>query len=142
MKRQVYVPFFLLKNGQIPEEAVDLSKQTQLGIQIGKEEDNFYNKLQVIQIPEKQFINYRKKVHLGYIQSIEYVDEFFAFDKSTKLELIYPCGKRINPKPRIKEKHMLSYKERLSDKGEYFFFITTIIDGNVKNLAEGFFEVI
>lgn len=141
MKRQIYVPFFLMEHEKLPEEAVLLSKNTQLGIQIGKKEDCLYEKVLVIEIPEKQVLNYRKQVSSGFIQSIEYLDEFCVFDDSTKLELIFPCGKNSTLKPRIKERHMLSYKERFYDKGNYFFSITTNIDGHIKNLTEGFFEV-
>jgi hypothetical protein len=142
MKRQIYVPFFLIKDGKMPEEAVFLSRSTQLGVQMGKEKDQLHTKVCVIEIPEKQALSYRKQVFSGFIQSIEYLDEFYIFDKTTHLELKFPCGKANTPKPRIKERHMLSYKERFYDKGEYTFSITTKIDGKMHNLAEGLFEVI
>jgi hypothetical protein len=142
MKRQIYVPFSLIKDGKMPEEAVSLSQSTQLGVQMGKEEDHLYAEVCVIEIPEKRVLSYRKQVSSGFIQPIEYLDEFCVFDKTTQLELRFPCGKTNTPKPRIKERHMLSYKERFYDKGEYVFSITTKIDGKIENLTEGLFEVI
>lgn len=142
MKRQIYVPFSLLENGQIPEKAISLSKETHLGIQLGNEHKVLCTEIQVIEIPERRILGYREEVRSGFIQTIEYLDEFCVFDKNTKLELTTPCGKVEKLKPRIKERHSLSYRERLYDKGDYSFLLTTIIDNSDNNLAEGYFKVI
>lgn len=128
-----------MKNGTVPEEAVVLSRDTQLGIQIGKKENPLCEEIRVIEIPEKRFITYHTHVSAGFIQSIEYINEFIIFNKDTKFELKTPCGKVDTPKPRIRERHMISYKQRVYDKGQYLFLITNS-DG--KELEKGTFEVI
>ena len=45
-------------------------------------------------------------------------------------------------KPRIKERHVLQYRERFYDEGSYSFLITSVVEKEEKILAEGFFEVI
>lgn len=142
MKRQIYVPFSLMRHGEIPKNAISLSKETHLGIQLGNEQKVLCTKIQVIEIPEKQVLGYHKQVFSGFIQSIDYLDEFFVFDKTTQLQLISPCGQVSTPKPRIKERHMLSYRERLYDEGKYLFSIVTTVNEETRNLTEGMFEVI
>ena len=142
MKRQIYVPFPLLENGQIPENAILLSRETKLGIQVGDEEDSRYSVIQVIEIPQSRGVAYHKQVRSGFIQSFDYVDEFSIFDESTQLDLKLPNGNVKTLKPRIKERHVLMYRERLYDEGSYSFTITGIVEKEKKVLAEGFFEVI
>lgn len=142
MKRQIYVPFSLLENGQIPEKAILLSNETKLGIQIGDKEDSRYSVIEVIEIPESRGIAYHKQVHSGFIQSFDYVDEFSIFDENTQLRLKFPKGIMKTLKPRIKERHVLKYRERLYDEGSYSFTIIGIIEKEKKILAEGFFEVL
>jgi hypothetical protein len=142
MKRQVYVPFSLLENGKIPEKAVLLSRETKLGIQVGDKDDSGYGAIQVIEIPERQGVSYHKQVNSGFIQSFDYLDEFSIFDKSTQLDLKLPDGNVKTLKPRIKERHVLKYRERLYDEGSYSFSITSVVEKEEKILVEGFFEVI
>jgi len=142
MKRQIYVPFPLLENGQIPEKAIFLSRETKLGIQVGDEADCRYDLIQVIEIPERQDVSYREQVRSGFIQSFDYLDEFFIFDETTQLDLKFPNGNMKTLKPRIKERHVLKYRERLYDKGSYSFSITSVVEKEEKILVEGFFEVV
>jgi hypothetical protein len=142
MKRQIYVPFLFLENGQIPEEAILLSKETRLGIQVGDEADRRYDAIQVIEIPESRGVAYHEKVRSGFIQSFDCLDEFSIFDENTQLRLKLPEGTIKTLKPRIKERHVLKYRERLYDKGSYSFSITSLVEKEEKILAEGFFEVI
>ena len=142
MKRQIYVPFPLLENGQIPEKAILLSRETKLGIQVGDEEDSRYGAIQVIEIPEGRGVSYYKQVRSGFIQSFDYLDEFFIFDETTQLNLKFPDGNVKTLKPRIKERHVLQYRERFYDEGSYSFLITSVVEKEEKILAEGFFEVI
>jgi hypothetical protein len=142
MKRQIYVPFLLLENEQIPKEAILLSQNTQLGIQLGEKDKPLSDKVSVIEIPENRGIRFNKQVRSGFIQSIDYIDEYFSFKETTKLELTFPCGDKTYLKPRIKEKHLLLYRERFYDKGYYSFSISDPTCGGDGILIEGLFEVV
>lgn len=142
MKRQIYVPFLLLENGQIPKEAILLSKNTHLGIQIGLEDDITHDKIAVIEIPEINSIKYHKKLKHGFIQSFDYLNEYCILSKNINFYLTSPSGDIDILKPRIKERHILIYRQRLYEKGEYYFTINYEYEENAKTLAEGFFEVI
>lgn len=142
MKRQIYVPFHLLENGQIPTKAIIFSKETMLGIQVGEIDSPKCNNIEVVEIPESCELKYRTTVRCGFIQSFDYVNEFVVFDDSTKLCLKSPDGQTTELKPRIKERHVLKYNDRPYEKGNYSFMILHTIDGQETILVDGVFEVV
>lgn len=141
MKRQIYVPFLLLENGQIPKKAIIMSQETQLGIQIGEEVD-LCDEVKVISIPEIHNLAYHSQVKSGFIQSIDYINEFCNFNRNTILEITTPVKRKENIKPRIRETHALIFRERLYEKGKYSFQITNLLNSGPSVLTNGFFEVV
>lgn len=123
MKRQVYVPFSMMKDGNIPQEAVSLSKDTQLPVMTGQEEDGFGEIIAVVNIPETVALNYKESVKYGFIQVFDYTNEYVDLGHNTCLIVNSPRGKKINITPKVREKHILRYRHRFYEEGKHFFII-------------------
>lgn len=124
MKRFIYVPEKLIgTNNEIPKKAIDLSNETHLQIRLGSVEDELnISEIDIISIPEITVLDYQKKIEEGYIQSIDYTNEFIDFDKK------YYCKVKNKEKellfnPRLVEKHCLKFRFRIFSTGIYYFDI-------------------
>ncbi len=140
MKRLIHVPVSLCIDEKIPEEALELAKETQLAIRVGTEED-LETDISVIQIPEKNAIDYKKTVEAGFVQSIDYTNEFIVFPKNLKCVVVQADNPdtQIELKPRLKESHVVKYRDRFNKVGIYNFSLSSPSHGIIQ---EGTFEVL
>jgi hypothetical protein len=140
MKRLVHVPLYLYIDEKIPEEALELAKETQLPVRIGSEEDSETD-ICVVQIPEKHAIDYKKIVEVGFIQPIDYTNEFIVFPKDLKCTVIQDGDPSIQIEltPRLKESHVVKYRDRFNKVGTYNFVLSSLSHGIIQ---EGKFEVV
>jgi hypothetical protein len=132
MKRFVCVPESMSKSG-IPEEAELLSKGSQLPIKISAD----HNDICIDSFPETLELDWVKKVDSGYIYWLDITDEYNYFSENTVVKFFF-LEKEETHKPLIRESHMLKFRIRVYDKGDYKF---NVIDAD-NVLHEGFFEVI
>ena len=141
MKRFIYVPKNLIgTNNEIPKKAIDLSNQTHLQLRLGSAEDEInLSDIDIISIPEKIFLDYQKKVEEGYIQSIDYTNEFIDFNKNYFCK-IKNKEKELTFNPRLVEKHCLKFRFRIFSIGQYYFDI--IDENNNVVVSDEFFEVV
>jgi hypothetical protein len=143
MKRLVYVPFFALQDGEIPQNALELAKETRLAIRVGEEGENGESDVCVVQVPEKNKIDFKSTVKVGFIQSIDYTNEFIVFPNDLKCEVtkngVFGSSDSIFLTPILRESHIVKYRDRFSEAGVYDFSISTSADGV---LCKGSFEVL
>jgi len=139
MKRLIHVPASLYIDEKIPEEALALAKETQLPVRIGTEEDSETD-ICVVQIPEKHAIDYKKIVEVGFIQPIDYTNEFIVFPKDLKCVVNQDgaTGTQIELTPKLKESHVVKYRDRFNEIGIYSFVVSSSLHGVIQ---EGKFEV-
>jgi hypothetical protein len=139
MKRLIHVPLSLYVDEKIPEEALELAKETQLAIRVGTEED-LETYISVVQIPEKHAIDYKKIVETGFIQSIDYTNEFVMFTRDLKCIVIQDDNPdtQIELIPKLKESHVVKYRDRFNKAGIYNFSLSLPAYGVIQ---EGKFEV-
>lgn len=139
MKRLIHVPASLYIDEKIPEEALALAKETQLSIRIGTEEDSETD-ICVVQIPEKHAIDYKKIVEVGFIQPIDYTNEFIVFPKDLKCVVSQDGATNIQIEltPKLKESHVVKYRDRFNKTGTYSFVISSSLHGVIQ---EGKFEI-
>lgn len=141
MKRFIYVPEKLIgADNEIPKKAIDLSKQTHLQIRIGSVDDFLdLSDIEIIAIPEKKMFDFNKKVEKGFIQSIDYTDEFVNFNKKFVCK-IKNNANEYSYTPKIVEKHCLKFRFRIHETGIYCI---DIIDENGNTvLSDEYFEVV
>jgi hypothetical protein len=139
MKRLIHVPASLYIDEKIPEEALELAKETKLAIRIGVEED-LETDISVVQVPENNFIDYKKIVEVGFIQAIDYTNEFIVFPKDLKCIVSEECcpENQIELNPKLKESHVVKYRDRFNKVGIYNFSLSSPRYGVIQ---EGKFEV-
>lgn len=132
----VYVPPFLGRDG-VPEEANNLSKDTQLPIRMGVEGDGIDStKIAVVRVPEVRVCDWARTVKAGYIHTIDYTNEFVSFSNNVFLEILGPNTSNQYP-PTLRERHLARFRRRYPTAGPYQF---RIIDNDVV-LEEGSFNV-
>ena len=143
MKRLVYVPFSQLEDGEIPQAALDLAKETQLPIRIGEEEKNTESEIYIAQIPEKNQIDYKKTIKVNFVQTLDYTNEFIMLPSDLVCKVsksnTYGTISESYLTPVLKESHVVKYRDRFAEAGVYDFIISTSSHGI---LHEGKFEVI
>ncbi len=143
MKRHVYVPFKFLKNGDIPQEAISLAKDTGLSIRLGQEGDSDESDIHVMQVPERNGIDFRKTIKSNFVQPIDYTNEFVIFPSDLKCEVTrnatFGQAEKFILKPVLLESHIVKYRARFAETGIYDFIISTDRHGI---LSEGKFEVL
>lgn len=137
------MPFCLLEDGAIPKDALSLAKDTGLSVRVGEEDDDTELNVYVMQVPEKNQIEFKKTVKLNFVQPIDYTNEFVVFSSDLKCEVTRNAtfGKveKILLKPILMESHVVKYRGRFMKTGVYDFVISTIKHGI---LSEGKFEVL
>lgn len=130
------------KSALIPEkmfQAQKLSKQVMLPISIGHESFQQVEDIRIISIPEKDFFSFKDQVYSGFLQCIDYTNEYTFFSKNTICVLEHN-GNKNTFLPRIAESHSVKYRIRLIKPGKYSF---SIINGEeVYSPENNCFEVI
>lgn len=129
MKRVVSVPARDCVDGKIPQEALNLARNTLLEIEVSDD----YTSIGVRPIPELRFCNHPEVVEKGFIFSVDLIDEFTDLSKDIYLEV---CGNKAIPK--ILEKHKAVFRARLETIGKHHFKVTN--DG--QELYSGEVEVV
>lgn len=116
MRRIVSVPATDCINGKIPQEALNLARNTLLEIEVSDD----YTSIGVHPIPELRFCNHPEVVEKGFIFSVDLIDEFTDLSKDIYLEV---CDNKAIPK--ILEKHKAVFRTRLETVGKHHFRITS-----------------
>jgi hypothetical protein len=138
MKRFVYVPSHLSDDGSL-EEAKKLSHDSKLQIMMGVEDDGICeDSVCIISVPSKSDFFCDSTVEVGFIHSIDIINEFYDFDSSVHLVVTSPSVKQIILNPKLKEKHLLRFRNRFYETGKHFFVCK---DASEVIYFEGSFEV-
>lgn len=132
MKRFVNVPDFLALHG-MPTEAQKLSEEAQLPIRISAD----CSSICIVSIPEVFELESAKEVKTGHIYWLDVTDEYHCFDKNPHI-IYYNGNIEIKSFPVVKEKHVLRFRNRFYNKGNYKYSITN----NDKVIHEGSFVVL
>jgi hypothetical protein len=139
MKRFVYVPHQKQDEASLNEAKI-LSNESRLQIMHGQQDDGIDSEsVCIIAIPVKQKFTFDQCVKSGFIHSVEIIDEFNKFDKEAKMLVTTPSGKILEYKPRLSEKHLLMYRNRFNEIGNYRF---SCLGADEKTHYDGEFEVI
>lgn len=124
MKRFVYVPAGVVKNGEIPEEALLLSQDSRLSVRIGSDHDGVDKKeIGIVSFPEKNSIFFEPSVKLGFVHSLDVNNDFVTFNETSVLKLVYADGEEKKFKPSLREKHVLKFRSRHYVSGVGFFHV-------------------
>lgn len=139
MKRFVYVPVDSLVNGDIPKEALDLSLESTLSIRMQEPNDGINRKeIHIASFPEKNIIQCRQTVKLGFIHSIDLTNDFVDFDKSAVLKIKNADLSEQIIQPSLREKHVLKFRSRFDSLGKKLY----LIENDTKVIYSGVIEVI
>ncbi len=132
MKRFVCVPSSM---GGVPDEAVKLSKESQLSIRI--EED--IDKICIMSFPEDDFTDCMDEVKAGFIHMLDITNEFVDFPRHTHMVAtdLNSCSQVI--KPIVITNHSLRFRSRFSTLGLHQF---SIVDNDAETYYQGEFTVI
>ena len=116
MKRFVCVPSSM---GGIPDEATELSRESQLSIRI--EED--IDRICIKSFPEDDFVDCMDEVKAGFIHVLDITNEFIDFPRDTHMVVTDSgfCSQKI--KPVVFTKHSLRFRSRFNTQGLYKFII-------------------
>ena len=124
MKRFVYIPDGMITNGEIPQEALTLSTESQLSIREGFIGDGISVKeISVVSFPEINVIYSEKYCFVNFVHSIDATNEFISFSKDTFMEVVAENGNKEFFKPSLREKHMVKFRSRHSTQGKKTFYI-------------------
>lgn len=138
MKRFVYIPQGMIADGEIHQEALNLSNESQLSIREGFIGDGVnVEHICIVSFPEKNIIDYDKHSRTGFIHSIDATNEFISFSKNTFMEVISEDGVKEVFKPSLRERHVVKFRSRYSTAGKKYFYICS---DNVK-IYSGEFEI-
>lgn len=124
MKLAIYVPLPFFK-GDIPEEAVELAKNTKLSIRIGEENDGIgATDICVIRIPENKRTDYLAIQNRNMVVPVDHTDEFETLPKDIVLA-VSSSSETIDFKPAILEANQVRFRVRLKNPGKYSFVIVS-----------------
>jgi hypothetical protein len=137
VKRFVYVPPSMMGEN-VPEEAINLSSESQLSIRIGDEDDGIpKDKIGIVSFPDIDVISCEPSVKLGFVHSLDYSNDFVDFNENTLLKVKHSNGDEQITKPSLCEKHKVKFRSRFYSSGTKEYFIET----NQKTIISGKFEV-
>ena len=137
MKRFVYVPPNMMGEN-VPEEAINLSSESQLSIRIGDEDDGIpKDKIAIVSFPDIDVISCEPSVKLGFIHLLDYTNDFVDFNETTVLKINNTDGTEQITLPSLREKHKVKFRSRFYSSGTKEYFIET----NHKTIISGKFEV-
>lgn len=132
MKRFVCVPSSM---GGVPDEATELSKESQLSIRI---EDDI-EKICIKSFPEDEFTDCMDEVKAGFIHMVDITNEFVDFPKDTHMLVMDLKFESYKIKPMVITKHSLRFRSRFNTLGLHKF---CIVDQDNKTYYQGEFIVI
>jgi len=132
MKRFVCVPSNM---GGVPDEATQLSKESQLSIRIDDDVDTICIK----SFPEDEFSDCMDEVKAGFIHVVDITDEFIDFPKDIHMVVtdINSCSQSITPI--VVTHHSLRFRSRFNTLGLHRFHI---VDNNSEIYYQGEFTVV
>jgi hypothetical protein len=124
MKRFVYIPEGMITEGQIPQEALILSNESQLSIREGFIGDGVNVKeISIVSFPEVNVIDSQEYCFVNFVHSIDATNEFISFSKDTFMEVVTENGNREFFKPSLREKHVVKFRSRHLTAGKKYFYI-------------------
>lgn len=132
MKRFVCVPSSM---GGVPEEAIQMSKESQLSIRIEEDVD----KICIKSFPEDEFTDCMDEVKSGFIHMVDITNEFVDFPKDTHMVVVDLNSESHKVKPMVITNHSLRFRSRFSTLGLHQFLI---VDNNAETYYQGEFTVI
>lgn len=132
MKRFVCVPSSM---ESIPDEAIKLSKESQLSIRVEKDID----KICIKSFPEDDFSDCMDEVKAGFIHMLDITNEFVDFPKNTHMKVMDLTFSTKIVKPMVITNHSLRFRSRFSTLGLHKF---CIVDNNNQVYYKGEFVVI
>ena len=137
MKRFVYVPVEMVIKGEIPQKALDLSRESTLSVRIQEPGDGIdVKEIHIASFPEIDVINCQPTAKLGFIHSIDLTNDFFDFNKTAVLKVKHSDGTEQVVKPSLQEKHILKFRSRYDSRGTKDYCIEndgqTIYSGKIE----------
>lgn len=132
MKRFVCVPSSM---GGVPEEAIQMSKESQLSIRIEEDVD----KICIKSFPEDEFTDCMDEVKSGFIHMVDITNEFVDFPKDTHMVVIDLNFESHKVKPMVITKHLLRFRSRFTTPGLHKF---RIVDSSNEVYYKGEFIVV
>ena len=132
MKRFVCVPSSM---DGTPDEAIQLSKESQLSIRIEDDIDSICIK----SFPEDEFSDCMDEVRAGFIHMMDITNEFVDFPRDTHMLVTDINSRSRKIKPIVITKHSLRFRSRFSTLGLHQFHI---VDENNETYYQGDFTVI
>ena len=118
MKRFVYVPVEMVIGGEIPQQALDLSRESTLSIRMEEPGDGVdVKEIHIVSFPETDVIDCKPTAKLGFIHSIDLTNDFVAFNKTAVLKVKHSDGAEQILKPSLQEKHILKFRSRYDSRG-------------------------
>ena len=137
MKRFVYVPPGMMGEN-VPEEATNLSSQSQLSIRIGDEDDGIpKDKIAIVSFPDINVITCEPSVKLGFIHLLDCTNDFVDFNETTVLKIKNIDGTEQITFPSLREQHKVKFRSRFYSAGTKEYFI----ENNHQVINSGKFEV-
>jgi hypothetical protein len=121
--------------GGVPDEAIELSKESQLSIRI---EDDI-EKICIKSFPEDEFTDCMDEVKAGFIHMTDITNEFVDFPKDTHMLVMDLKFESYKIKPMVITKHSLRFRSRFNTLGLHKF---CIVDKDNKTYYQGEFIVI
>lgn len=139
MKRFVYVPVEMVIKGEIPQKALDLSRESTLSVRIEEPGDGIdVKEIHIASFPEIDVIDCQPTAKLGFIHSIDLTNDFVDFNKTAVLKVKHGDGTEQSVKPSLQEKHILKFRSRYDSCGTKDYCIEN--DGQI--VYSGKIEVI
>ena len=121
MKRFVCVPSSM---GGVPDEATELSRESQLSIRIEEDVDRICIK----SFPEDEFTDCMDEVKAGFIHALDITNEFIDFPKDTHMKVMDLNFQSQTIKPMVITKHSLRFRSRFSTPGLHKFCIVNSLN--------------
>ena len=122
----------------VPQEAINLSSESQLSIRIGDEDDGISkDKIAIVSFPDIDVISCEPSVKLGFVHLLDYTNDFVDFNETTVLKIKNTDGTEQITLPSLRENHKVRFRSRFYSAGTKEYFIET----NQKIVNSGKFEV-
>jgi len=131
VKRFVCVPSSM---GGVPDEATQLSRESQLSIRI--EED--IDRICIKSFPEDEFTDCMDEVKAGSIHIVDITNEFVNFSRDTHMVVTDLASYSQTIKPIVITNHSLRFRSRFSTLGLHQF----VIVDNSETYYQGEFTVL
>ena len=132
MKRFVCVPSSM---GGVPEEAIQMSKESQLSIRIEEDVD----KICIKSFPEDEFTDCMDEVKAGFIHMVDITNEFINFPRDTHMAVMDLSFSQQTIKPMVITNHSIRFRSRFNTLGLHKF---CIVDNDNQVYYKGEFTVI